>query len=84
MTLRSKLTLAFFGISVVPLACVTLFSYYSSGQALRRAAEQQASNLAGELGRRMEWVTGDLERRMQRVWPIPESQAASASAMPVS
>jgi serine phosphatase RsbU (regulator of sigma subunit) len=71
MTLRSRLTLAFFAISVVPLAAVTLFSYAASERALRRAAEQQADELAVELGRRMEFVTADLERRMDRAWPPP-------------
>ena len=46
MTLRSRLTAAFFAISVLPLLAVTLFSYVSSERALRRAAEQQADELA--------------------------------------
>jgi serine phosphatase RsbU (regulator of sigma subunit) len=76
MTLRTRLTLAFFAISVVPLAAVTLFSYASSERALRRAAEQQADELAVDLGRRMELVTADLERRMQRAWPPPQTQTS--------
>ena len=78
MTLRSRLTLAFFTIAVIPLSAVTLFSYWSSERALKRAAEQQAAGMAAELGRRMEWVTTDLERRMDRVWPMPEEQLAQA------
>jgi serine phosphatase RsbU (regulator of sigma subunit) len=77
MTLRSRLTLAFFAISVVPLAAVTLFSYVSSERALRRAAAQQADELAVELGRRMEVVTADIERRIERAWPPPASAAAA-------
>jgi serine phosphatase RsbU (regulator of sigma subunit) len=69
MTLRSRLTAAFFAISVVPLSAVTLFSYVSSERALRRAAEQQANALADELGHRMQWVTADIERRISRAWP---------------
>ncbi len=80
MSLRSRLTLAFFAISVVPLTAVTLFSYASSERALRRAAEQQANQLADELGHRMEFVTADLERRMDRAWPSPPSAAAPGSA----
>ena len=76
MTLRSRLTLAFFAISVVPLAAVTFFSYAASERALRRAAEQQADELAVELGRRMEFVTADLERRMDRAWPPPSQPGA--------
>ncbi len=68
MTLRSRLTAAFFAISVVPLSAVTLFSYVSSERALRRAAEQQANELADDLSRRMQWVTTDIERRLDRGW----------------
>lgn len=83
MTLRSRLTLAFFAIAVIPLSAVTLFSYWSSQRALKRAAEQQAAGMAAELGRRMEWVTTDLERRMDRVWPMPEERLAlSAQGQP--
>jgi serine phosphatase RsbU (regulator of sigma subunit) len=74
MTLRSRLTVAFFAIAVIPLSAVTLFSYWSSERALKRAAEQQAASMAAELGRRMEWVTTDLERRMDRLWPMPDEQ----------
>jgi serine phosphatase RsbU (regulator of sigma subunit) len=69
MTLRSRLTAAFFAISVVPLSAVTLFSYVSSERALRRAAEQQANELADDLSRRMQWVTTDIEHRLNRAWP---------------
>jgi serine phosphatase RsbU (regulator of sigma subunit) len=82
MTLRSRLTLAFFAIAVIPLSAVTLFSYWSSERALRRAAEQQATSMAAELGRRMEWVTTDLERRMDRVWPMPDEQVAQGASQP--
>jgi serine phosphatase RsbU (regulator of sigma subunit) len=68
MTLRSRLTAAFFAISVVPLSAVTLFSYVSSERALRRAAEQQANELADDLSRRMQFVTTDIERRLNRGW----------------
>jgi serine phosphatase RsbU (regulator of sigma subunit) len=82
MTLRSRLTAAFFAISVVPLSAVTLFSYVSSERALRHAAEQQANALADELGHRMQWVTADIERRISRAWPpaapLPPSMRAEA------
>jgi sigma-B regulation protein RsbU (phosphoserine phosphatase) len=73
MSLRSRLTLAFFAISVIPLTAVTLYSYSTSRAALRRAAEQQARNLAGELGQRMDWVTRDLERRIDKLWTAPSA-----------
>jgi serine phosphatase RsbU (regulator of sigma subunit) len=77
MTLRTRLTLAFVAISVVPLSAVTLYSYASSERALRRAAAQQADELAVELGRRMEFVTADIERRMARAWPPPPSASTA-------
>jgi serine phosphatase RsbU (regulator of sigma subunit) len=80
MTLRTRLTAAFFAISVLPLSAVTLYSYVSSERALRRAAEQQADALAEELGHRMQWVTADLERRMDRAWPMPAQAQASRQA----
>ncbi len=88
MTLRSRLTAAFFAISVVPLSAVTLFSYVSSERALRRAAELQANDLADGLSRRMQWVTADIERRLNRGWqtamPPPTGQQAATSASPRS
>jgi serine phosphatase RsbU (regulator of sigma subunit) len=83
MTLRSRLTAAFFAISVVPLSAVTLFSYVSSERALRRAAEQQANELADDLSRRMQWVTTDIERRLDRGWqtampPQPGARVAAS------
>jgi serine phosphatase RsbU (regulator of sigma subunit) len=74
MSLRSRLTLAFFAISVVPLTVVTLYSYNTSRSALRHAAEQQATNLAAELGQRMDWVTRDIERRIDKLWTAPAAE----------
>ena len=74
MSLRSRLTLAFFAISVLPLTVVTLYSYSTSRAALRHAAEQQARNLASELGQRMDWVTRDLERRIDKLWKVPAAE----------
>ncbi|RPJ69592.1 MAG: HAMP domain-containing protein [Acidobacteria bacterium] len=80
MSVRSRLIIAFVAISVLPLSAVTLFSYHSSRTALRRAAEQQARTMATELGHRMEWVTRDLERRMDRIWTMPGRDQRFATA----
>jgi sensor histidine kinase regulating citrate/malate metabolism len=80
MSLRTRLTIAFFAISVIPLSAVTFYSYISSERALRRAAEQQAATMAAELGHRMEWVTQDLGRRMDRVWPMPDLRQLASTA----
>ena len=79
MSVRSRLIVAFIAFSVIPLSAVTLVSYYSSRNALRRAAEQQAQTMAAELGHRMEWVTRDLERRMDRIWTMPDRDQRFAS-----
>jgi serine phosphatase RsbU (regulator of sigma subunit) len=62
------LSLAFFLISVLPLALVTAYSYYSSAAALRRAVEGQAGQMAAEMGDRMTWVMADLGDRVERLW----------------
>jgi serine phosphatase RsbU (regulator of sigma subunit) len=71
MNLRTKLILVFFLIAVVPLAGVTLFSYHSSRQALRRAVEADSAALAQELQRRMESTTQDINRRIARLREMP-------------
>ena len=68
MRIRTRLSLAFFLISVVPLGVVTAYSYYSSAAALRRAAEGQAEQMAAEMGDRMAWVMTDLGDRVERLW----------------
>jgi serine phosphatase RsbU (regulator of sigma subunit) len=70
MRIRHRLSLAFFLISVVPLAVVTAYGYYSSASALRRAAEVQADQMAEEMGQRMTWVLADLGDRVQRIWQM--------------
>ncbi|MDQ3418981.1 MAG: hypothetical protein M3541_09390 [Acidobacteriota bacterium] len=53
MSLRTRLVLAFFALSVVPMAAVTVYSYTTNVEALRVAAQREADLLAGELGQRM-------------------------------
>ncbi len=68
MRIRHRLTLAFFALSVLPVAVVTGYSYYSSASALRRAAQSQAEQMAADMGQRMIWVLADLGDRVQRAW----------------
>ncbi len=70
MRLRTRLSLAFFLISVLPLALVTAYSYHSSATALRRAVEAQADQMAAEIGDRMTWVMTDLGDRVERLWRL--------------
>ena len=46
MSLRLRLIVAFFFLSVVPLAAVTLFTYASNVRATREAAGREAELLA--------------------------------------
>jgi serine phosphatase RsbU (regulator of sigma subunit) len=75
MSLRTRLIIAFLLLSVVPLTAVTLLSYTSSVQAFESAAEKEAADSAADVGRRMEMITADLGRRMDRLFvagaPVP-------------
>jgi hypothetical protein len=74
MSLRFRLIVAFFLLSVVPLAAVTFYAYASNARALRAAAEREADLLAGELGQRMQLVTTQLAERVEHVMDIAELQ----------
>jgi len=81
MRIRTRLSLAFFLISVVPLGLVTAYSYFSSATALRRAVESQADRMAAEIGDRMSWVMTDLGDRVERLWRLRvDSPTADAAA----
>lgn len=85
MSLRTRLILAFFTLSVVPMAAVTLYSYATNVEALREAAEREADLLAGELGQRMQLVTAQLSDRSgpiasRRRWPPPAARRCLSGA----
>jgi serine phosphatase RsbU (regulator of sigma subunit) len=80
MSLRTRLILAFFTLSVVPLAAVTFYSYTTNVEALREAAQREADLLAGELGQRMQLVTAQLSDRVGHLMDIAELQAAADAA----
>ncbi len=65
MSLRTRLILAFLLLSVVPLSAVTLYFYTTSVHAFERAVEREATQSAGDIGRRMAMVTDDVGRRME-------------------
>jgi len=79
MRLRTRLSLAFFLVSVLPLAAVTAYSYFSSGAALRRAAEVQADQMAADMSNRMSWVMTDLGDRVERLWRMRVEQPAGGN-----
>src|SRR6185503_3830669 len=80
MSLRVRLILAFFTLSVLPLGAVTYYSYTANVDALRDAAEREADLLAGELGQRMQLVTAQLSERVEHLMDIAELQAAAEDA----
>jgi serine phosphatase RsbU (regulator of sigma subunit) len=71
MKLRTKLILAFLLLAVVPLATVSLYSYNASRRALRQAAEAESERLASDLGNRMQEVSDDVTRRIERLGGFP-------------
>jgi serine phosphatase RsbU (regulator of sigma subunit) len=70
MSLRTRLIIAFIVLSVFPLSAVTLFSYLSSVHAFERAAQRETAQSAADIARRMEMMTTDLGRRMDRLFEV--------------
>ena len=68
MSLRTRLIIAFLLLSVVPLSAVTFLSYTSSVRAFEQAAQREATESATDVSRRMEMVTADVGRRMDRLF----------------
>lgn len=68
MSLRTRLIIAFLLLSVLPLSAVTFLSYTSSVRAFEQAARQEATESATDVSRRMEMVTADVGRRMDRLF----------------
>jgi serine phosphatase RsbU (regulator of sigma subunit) len=68
VTLRTRLIIAFLLLSVLPLTAVTLLSYRSSVAAFERAAEREATESAVDVTRRMDIITADVGRRVDRVF----------------
>jgi serine phosphatase RsbU (regulator of sigma subunit) len=62
------LIIAFLLLSVVPLSAVTFLSYTSSVRAFEQAAQREATESATDVSRRMEMVTADVGRRMDRLF----------------
>src|SRR3954470_1177288 len=90
MSLRLRLIVAFFFLSVVPLGAVTLYTYASKAAALREAAGHEAQSLAGDLSQRMQLVTTQISERVEHVMDMQREagtqpvQPATASAAPAS
>jgi serine phosphatase RsbU (regulator of sigma subunit) len=68
MSLRTRLIIAFLILSVVPLSAMTFAWYVSSVHTFERVAEREANDTAADIGRRMEMVTANVSRRMDRLF----------------
>jgi serine phosphatase RsbU (regulator of sigma subunit) len=79
MTLRARLLVSFFAVSVLPLAVVVVSSYRSSVRALQEAAEAEGRSAAAEMSQRMETVTADLSHRVDQLWDLPVGPAPAAA-----
>jgi serine phosphatase RsbU (regulator of sigma subunit) len=79
MSLRLRLIVAFFALSVVPLGAVTFFTYLSNAEALREAAGHEAESLAGDLTQRMQLVTMQIGERVEHVMEVQQRPAASTA-----
>ena len=80
MSLRLRLIVVFFLLSVVPLAAVTYYSYTSNVRAVRDAATRESDLLAGELSQRMQLVTAQLSERVEHLMDLQSMQASTAAA----
>ncbi len=68
MSLRTRLIIAFLLLSVLPLTAVTLLSYRSSVGAFEKAAEQEATDSAADVSRRMDVITANVGERVDRIF----------------
>jgi serine phosphatase RsbU (regulator of sigma subunit) len=80
MNLRLRLLLAFFLLSVVPLAAFTWYTYLNNAQAMRDAAGREAELLAGELSQRMQVVTAQLTQRVERLMTMSAAATTDSGA----
>ncbi len=80
MSLRLRLILAFFLLSVVPLGALTLYVHASNSRAMRETAGRETELLAGELSQRMQVVTARLTEQVEHLVELAESNEAATEA----
>ena len=81
MSVRTRLILAFLVLSVLPLSAVTLYSYTSSVGAFRAAVTSESDRMAMELQQRLDAVTADLGRQVDRLWARGTASAGEEAWM---
>jgi serine phosphatase RsbU (regulator of sigma subunit) len=80
MSLRLRLIVAFFLLSVVPLGAVTSYTYLTSARAVRGGARNEAEQLAVELAQRMELVMAQLGERVGNLMAMSTDPAMVTQA----
>ena len=81
MSLRVRLALALLLLSALPLAGFAWYSFSTSSQALRRAAEAEAELLARDLALRVGATASEVDRRVRALARLPiEAWGGPASA----
>lgn len=84
MSLRLRLIVSFFFLSVVPLGAVTLYNFITNARALRDVAGRESELLAGELTQRMQVVTTQLSEGVERLIQASAADETPAAAVPVT
>ncbi|HKB80241.1 MAG TPA: hypothetical protein VKH35_11030, partial [Thermoanaerobaculia bacterium] len=67
MKIRTALVLACFLLSVVPLAGIVTYSYFSSRRALESAYHAEAARLTGQMDRRLAGIRDVVQQRLAEV-----------------
>src|SRR5512143_2909828 len=85
MKIRTQLVLACFVLSILPLAAIVLYSYYSSRDALEAAYHSETARTVRQMDRRLAAIRTDLQERLAELtaFPlqIPKGAPASESRM---
>ena len=81
MSLRLRLIVVFFLLSVVPVGAITFYTYANNAQAIREAAGSEAAALAQDLSQRMRSVTTQLSQRVETLVELPPAPAIQAAAV---
>ena len=71
MKVRTKLVLACFFLSILPLAGIVLYSYQSSRKALESAYHNEAARMTRQMDHRLAAIRGDLQQRLAEVSELP-------------
>src|SRR5690606_38166580 len=78
MSLRLRLVVVFFLLSVVPLAAVTFYTYRNNVTVVHEAAQREADLVAAELSQRLQLVTAQLRLRVGEFVTLASTDSSGA------